>query len=654
MTTTEVRTATHPLARLTAEEITEVRRVARRRRPGRRAAPGSSTSGSQEPAKDDVLAHRRRATPSDRRFRVLLLDLATGLAATSSSSVTAGAVVSARRAGHRHRRPAAGARRGVRAGRAAAGQPTSGGWRPWPRAAWTSTKVRVAPLSAGVYATSTPTRSGRRVAARAGVPPGATRPTCRGRTRSTGSSPTSTLTNRVVDQVIDAGAVPVPAELGQLRRPAGPRPAAHHPEADRDHPAEGSSLTLEGNLLTWENWSLRVGFDAREGLVLHQIGFDDGAASARSSTAPRSPRWSCPTPTRRRCGPGRTTSTPASTCSAGTPTRWSWAATASARSTYFDAVLADEPGRPARAAQRDLHPRGGLRRPLEALRPVHGMAETRRQRRLVISLLHHGRQLRLRLLLVPLPRRHHRAGEQGDRHRLHLRATGRRAPVRHRDRARPGRAVPPAPVLRAAGHGRRRQRQPGRRGRRRPACRWRRTTRTATPSPARRPRWPRSRRPQRTRTRRSAGSGTWSTRSKHNRARPAGRVRAASRRACRRCWPTPGPRSPGGPRSPPSTCGSRRTTPPSATRPATSSTSTPAGRAAGVRARPTATLDGRTSSLWHTFGLTHFPRPEDWPIMPVDYAGFTLKPVGFFDRNPTLDVPKSASSHCAGEGSHGS
>ena len=50
--------------------------------------------------------------------------------------------------------------------------------------------------------------------------------------------------------------------------------------------------------------------------------------------------------------------------------------------------------------------------------------------------------------------------------------------------------------------------------------------------------------------------------------------------------------------------------------------------------------------LWHTFGLTHFPRPEDWPVMPVDYCGFTLKPYGFFDRNPTLDVPASTSSHC--------
>ena len=50
-------------------------------------------------------------------------------------------------------------------------------------------------------------------------------------------------------------------------------------------------------------------------------------------------------------------------------------------------------------------------------------------------------------------------------------------------------------------------------------------------------------------------------------------------------------------------------------------------------------LDGQDLVVWHTFGLTHFVRPEDWPIMPVDYAGFKLRPHGFFDRNPTLDVP---------------
>jgi primary-amine oxidase len=57
-------------------------------------------------------------------------------------------------------------------------------------------------------------------------------------------------------------------------------------------------------------------------------------------------------------------------------------------------------------------------------------------------------------------------------------------------------------------------------------------------------------------------------------------------------------------------------------------------------------IDGEDIVVWHTFGTTHFPRPEDWPVMPVDYCGFTLKPVGFFDRNPTLDVPASTARHC--------
>jgi primary-amine oxidase len=51
--------------------------------------------------------------------------------------------------------------------------------------------------------------------------------------------------------------------------------------------------------------------------------------------------------------------------------------------------------------------------------------------------------------------------------------------------------------------------------------------------------------------------------------------------------------------------------------------------------------------------MVHFPRPEEWPVMPVDSCGFTLVPFGFFDRNPALDIPWSAAAHCK-HSSHGS
>jgi len=43
------------------------------------------------------------------------------------------------------------------------------------------------------------------------------------------------------------------------------------------------------------------------------------------------------------------------------------------------------------------------------------------------------------------------------------------------------------------------------------------------------------------------------------------------------------------------------------------------------------------------------PRPEDWPVMPVTSIGFMLRPSGFFDKSPALDVPRPVSTHCAAE-----
>ncbi|CAM1508166.1 Fc.00g050140.m01.CDS01 [Cosmosporella sp. VM-42] len=47
--------------------------------------------------------------------------------------------------------------------------------------------------------------------------------------------------------------------------------------------------------------------------------------------------------------------------------------------------------------------------------------------------------------------------------------------------------------------------------------------------------------------------------------------------------------------------------------------------------------------LWHTFGITHFPAPEDFPVMPAEPITLLLRPRHFFDSNPVMDVPPSYS-----------
>lgn len=57
--------------------------------------------------------------------------------------------------------------------------------------------------------------------------------------------------------------------------------------------------------------------------------------------------------------------------------------------------------------------------------------------------------------------------------------------------------------------------------------------------------------------------------------------------------------------------------------------------------------------LWYTFGHTHISRPEDYPVMPTAYIGFLLKPNGFFTENPANDVPPSAKKAAGGSCCHG-
>ncbi|KKA27262.1 hypothetical protein TD95_004093 [Thielaviopsis punctulata] len=55
----------------------------------------------------------------------------------------------------------------------------------------------------------------------------------------------------------------------------------------------------------------------------------------------------------------------------------------------------------------------------------------------------------------------------------------------------------------------------------------------------------------------------------------------------------------------------------------------------------TESIDNTDIVLWHTFGLTHIPAPEDFPVMPAEPITLLLRPRNFFTSNPVLDVPPS-------------
>lgn len=42
--------------------------------------------------------------------------------------------------------------------------------------------------------------------------------------------------------------------------------------------------------------------------------------------------------------------------------------------------------------------------------------------------------------------------------------------------------------------------------------------------------------------------------------------------------------------------------------------------------------------VWYTMGFRHVTRPEDWPILPTAWHSVSLRPYGFFDRNPSVET----------------
>ena len=62
-----------------------------------------------------------------------------------------------------------------------------------------------------------------------------------------------------------------------------------------------------------------------------------------------------------------------------------------------------------------------------------------------------------------------------------------------------------------------------------------------------------------------------------------------------------------------------------------------------IAKHPHENIDNTDVVLWHTFGITHFPSPEDFPVMPAEPMTLLLRPRNFFLKNPALDVPPSYS-----------
>ncbi len=95
-----------------------------------------------------------------------------------------------------------------------------------------------------------------------------------------------------VVRVEDYGVVPVPSQKANYStaKISDPENIPHFPNGPRTDVKptditqhEGPSFTLDGYHLSWQKWDLRIGFTAREGLVLHAISYDSRSIIHRAS-----------------------------------------------------------------------------------------------------------------------------------------------------------------------------------------------------------------------------------------------------------------------------------------------------------------------------------------------------------------------------------
>ena len=427
------------------------------------------------------------------------------------------------------------------------------------------------------------------------------------------------------------------------RRAATTTPSTTAPLRDDLQPLEitqpeGPSFTVDGNLVRWQRWQLRVSMHPIEGLVLHQVAYDDGDRSAAPDrcTVPRLSEMVVPygatDPAQSwknafdagEWGIGRFVNSLELGCdclgeihyldvgrstSTATPT--------SAR----NAICMHEEDYGILWKHQDLH---------------SFRTEVRRQRRLVVSSIYTVGNYEYGFYWYFYLDGSIAARGEAHRHRAAAGGgAGRRPEQRQPDRAGPRGTPPPAPVLRPPRHGGRRSRQ----------LAWSRSTSSRRPPGPDNPlhngfrrRGDAARRSEQAAQRDvdPARSRTWRivNPASHQPAGPAGRATSSCPAAPTDCWP-------------PRVAWVRERAgfathnlwvtpydPTSGAPPATTPTSRPAATACRPGRAADRPIDDTEIVVWHTFGVTHLVRPEDWPVMPVEYDRLLLIPVGFFDRTP--------------------
>ena len=235
---------------------------------------------------------------------------------------------------------------------------------------------------------------------------------------------------------------------------------------------EGPSFTVDGHAVRWQKWHLRIGFTPREGLVLHDIGYEDRGTLRpiiyRASLSEMFVPYGDPAPTHRfknvfdmgEYGVGWLANPLELGCDCLGEIR------------YFDGVVNDQDGEPMVIPNAIcMHEEdAGIGWKHTDFRTEE--VEVRRLRRLVISTIATVGNYEYGYFwyLYTDGTIEYEVKLTGVLSTGALRA--RRAPdARHAGRPRPLRTAPPALLLRAAGHGGRRQRELGRRGRLRAGAR---------------------------------------------------------------------------------------------------------------------------------------------------------------------------------------